>query len=96
MKRFTWIALGAAVFLAVVVSPFASGWLDGLERVAADKGFLARGEGESLVRSPVPDYAFPGVAGERLATAAAGAAGTLLTFGVAFALAAVLRRRREK
>lgn len=94
MKRFTWIALGAAVFLAVAVSPFASSWLDGLERVAADKGFLARGEGGPLVRSPVPDYALPGFRGERLATAAAGAVGTLLTFGVAFALAAVLRRRR--
>jgi cobalt/nickel transport protein len=96
MKRFTWIALGAAVFLGVVVSPFASSWLDGLERVAEDKGFPARGEGEPLVRSPIPDYAFPGVAGERLATAAAGAAGTLLAFGVAFALAAVLRKRRAK
>ena len=96
MKRFTWIALGAAVFLGVVVSPFACGWLDGLERVAEDKGFLARGDGEPLVRSPVPDYAFPGVANEPLATAAAGAVGTLLIFGVALALAAALRKRREK
>ena len=96
MKRFTWIALASAVFLGVVVSPFASSWLDGLERVAEDKGFLARGEGEPLVASPVPDYAFPGVAGEGWATAAAGALGTLLTFGVAFAVAAVLRKRREK
>ena len=96
MKRFTWITLGAGVFLAVVVSPFASNWLDGLERVAADTGFLARGEGEPLVRSPIPDYAFPGVAGGRLATAAAGAVGTVLTFGVAYALAAVLRKRRKQ
>ena len=96
MKRFTWIALASAVFLSVVVSPFASSWLDGLERVAEDKGFLARGEGEPLVASPVPDYAFPGVASDRWATAAAGALGTLLTFGVAFAVAAVLRKRREK
>jgi len=96
MKRFTWIALGAAVFLGVVVSPFASRWLDGLERVAADKGFLARGEGEPLVASPIADYAFPGVASEGWATAAAGALGTLLTFGVALAVAAALRKRREK
>jgi cobalt/nickel transport protein len=96
MKRFTWIALGAAVFLGAAISPFASSWLDGLERVAADKGFLARGEGEPLVASPVPDYACPRVPGERWATAAAGALGTLLTFGVALAVAAVLRKRREK
>ena len=94
MKRFTWIALGVAVFLGVVISPFACGWLDGLERVAEDKGFLERGEGEPLVSSPIPDYAFPGIAGEGWATAAAGAIGTLLTFGVAFAAAAVLRKRK--
>ncbi len=96
MKAFTWVALGVALLLAIAVSPFATSWLDGLERVAEDKGFLERGEGEPLVTSPVPDYAFPGVASEGWATAAAGAIGTLLTFAVAFGLAAALRKRRDK
>jgi cobalt/nickel transport protein len=96
VKKFTWIALAVALLLGVAVSPFASSWLDGLERVAESAGFLERGEGEAVVSSPVPDYAFPGVASEAWATAAAGAAGTLLTFGLAFALAAVLRKRRAK
>ncbi len=96
MKTFTWAALAIAVLLGVAVSPFASSWLDGLERVAEHKDFLNLGEGEPLVSSPVPDYAFPGVASEGWATAAAGAVGTLLTFGVAFALAAALRKRRDK
>jgi cobalt/nickel transport protein len=96
VKKFTWAALAVALLLGVAVSPFASSWLDGLERVAESAGFLKLGEGAPLVSSPVPDYAFPGVAGESWATAAAGAAGTLLTFGVAFALAAVLRKRRAK
>ncbi|HUU56373.1 MAG TPA: PDGLE domain-containing protein [bacterium] len=96
MKRFTWIALAAAVFLGVAVAPFACGWLDGLERVAEDKGFMRRVESEPLVASPIPDYAFPGVASEGWATAAAGALGTLLTFAVAFGLAAALRKRRDK
>lgn len=95
MKTFTWVALAAALLIGVVISPFASSWLDGLERVAQDKGFLGRGEGEPLVSSPVPDYAFPGVRGERLATAVAGGLGTALTFAVAFALAATLRKRRN-
>jgi cobalt/nickel transport protein len=95
MKRFTWPAVGVAVFLGVVISPFACGWLDGLERVAEDKGFLARGEGEPLVSSPIPDYAFPGLADGGWATAAAGAVGTLLTFAVAFGMGAALRRRRK-
>ncbi len=93
MKKFTWVALAAALFLGVIVSPFASSWLDGLERVAQDKGFLGRGEGKPLVSSPVPDYAFPRVTGERLATALAGGLGTALTFAVAFAIAAALRKR---
>ncbi len=95
MKKFTWFALIVALFLGVLISPFASSWLDGLERVAEDKNFLEKGEGEPLVESPVPDYLFPGVKNERVATALAGAAGTLLTFAVAFALAAALRRRGE-
>jgi cobalt/nickel transport protein len=95
VKAFIWITLAAAVFLAVVVSPFACGWLDGLERVAEDKGFLSRGEGEPLVRAPIPDYAFPGLADGGWATAAAGAVGTLLTFAVAFGMGAALRRRRK-
>jgi cobalt/nickel transport protein len=93
MKTFTWLALIVALFLGVLISPFASSWLDGLERVAEDKGLLKKEEGEPLIESPVPDYLFPGIANERVATALAGAAGTLLTFAVAFALAAALRRR---
>lgn len=95
MKKFTWLALIVALLLGVLISPFASSWLDGLERVAQDKDFLETGEGEPLVESPVPDYSFPGITNERVATALAGAAGTLLTFAVAFALAAALRRRGE-
>ncbi|UCH79401.1 MAG: PDGLE domain-containing protein [Candidatus Coatesbacteria bacterium] len=95
-KKFYWIALAAAVLLGAAVSPFASEWLDGLERVAKDKGFLARGEGEPLLAAPIPDYAFPGIAKAGWATAAAGAVGTLLTFALALALASALRRRRGK
>jgi len=95
MRKFLWIALAAAVLLGVAVSPFACGWLDGLERIAEDGGFLSRGEGKPLLPSPIPDYAFPGIASERWATAAAGAAGTLVTFAVAFGVALALRKRRQ-
>ncbi len=93
MKKFTWVALAAALFLGVIVSPFASSWLDGLERVADDEGFLKKGEGEPMVESPARDYVFPGITGGRLATALAGGLGTALTFAVAFAIAAALRKR---
>jgi cobalt/nickel transport protein len=95
VKKFTWIALAVALVLAACVSPFACGWFDGLERVAEDLGFLAKGEGPPLINSPLPDYVFPGIGSERVGTGIAGIVGTLAVFGVAFALAAVLRKRNS-
>ncbi len=90
------IFLLAAVLLALVVSPFASSWLDGLERVAEKKGFLEKGSVKPAVRSPVPDYLMPGVKNEKVATAIAGALGTLLVFGIGYGLAAILGAKRKE
>jgi len=85
------LALGLALFL----SPFASKAPDGLERVAEDQGFLARAEGS--FPSPIPDYEIPGVKSEALATALAGLAGTLVTFGLALLVGygLIIRRARR-
>ncbi|MFH1594319.1 MAG: PDGLE domain-containing protein [Candidatus Omnitrophota bacterium] len=83
-----------AIFLAVVFSPFASPWPDGLEKVAEDKGFLEKGEIEPVFLSPIPDYAWPHVKSERLATSIAGIAGTLLVFGMGYGLATLIRQRQ--
>jgi cobalt/nickel transport protein len=96
MKKLLWFGLAVALCLAAFISPFACGWLDGLERVAEDKGFLTAGEGPPLLNSPIPDYVFPGIADERVATGIAGVVGTAGVFGVAFGLAAVLRKRESK
>lgn len=82
-----------AVFLAVVLSPFASPWLDGLEKVAEDKGFLEKGEIEPVISAPLPDYSWPGLKNEGLATSAAGISGTLIVFGLGYGLAALIRRQ---
>ncbi|MBN3038213.1 MAG: PDGLE domain-containing protein [Candidatus Omnitrophica bacterium] len=87
------VGLFIAVILAVVFSPFASPWPDGLEKVAEDKGFLQKGEVQPLVSSPVPDYAWPGIENEGIATSLAGISGTLVTFGLGLGLAALLRRK---
>ena len=87
------VGLFIAVILAVVFSPFASPWPDGLEKVAEDKGFLEKGEGEPLIASPVADYAWPGIENEGMATSAAGISGTLITFGLALSLAALIKRK---
>ncbi len=83
----------ASLFLAWVLSPFASQSPDGLEKVAEDKGFLEKGEAEPVHRAPIPDYAWPHVKSERLATSLAGVAGTLIVFTVGFGIAALIRKK---
>jgi hypothetical protein len=55
--------------------------------VATDKGFVERGEARE---GPLTDYAVSGVDSERLSTALAGFAGTLIVFG---GLTLLVRRR---
>jgi len=95
MRLFVILALAVAVGLATAVSPFASASPDGLEKVATDKAFIEDGRLHSVQDdSPIPDYAFPGVENERVATGLAGFAGTLIVFGFGYGLAAVAARRR--
>jgi hypothetical protein len=93
-RLFTVLALALAVGLAGAVAPFASSSPDGLEKVAEQKQFLDEGKVAPVQEdSPIPDYAFPGVENERLATGLAGFAGTLAVFGIGYGLALVARRR---
>jgi PDGLE domain len=98
MKRtrvFMALALALAVGLATAASPFASASPDGLEKVADDKRFLDKGRFAAIEEdSPIPDYAFPGVENERLATGLAGFTGTLVVFAFGYGIAVAARRRR--
>ena len=94
MRLFTILALALAVGLATAASPFASSHPDGLEKVAAEKAFLDTGRLAPIQEdAPVPDYAFPGVGNERLATGLAGFVGVLGVFAIGYGVAAVARRR---
>jgi hypothetical protein len=94
---FTVLALSVAVGLAFAVSPYASASPDGLEKVAGKKGFLEEGQLASIQdRSPIPDYAFPGIENERLATGIAGFVGTLWVFAIALSIGWIFRRRSER
>ena len=84
--------LAAALILAFFISPFASGSPDGLERVAEDKGFLEKGEVRPVVTSPVPDYTWPDIVNEGAATGLAGVFGTLVVFGLAYGIGALVKR----
>lgn len=93
MKKEIFFGLLIALFLAIVISPFASPWPDGLEKVAENKGFLEKGEIEPVIHSPVPDYTWPGIKNERVATSIAGMAGTILVFAVALGIGYLLKVR---
>ncbi len=91
MKRKWWI-VGLLIALAVtLISPLASAWPDGLERVAEDKGFIE--DAQDAPYEVIPDYVFPGIGNEALATILAGIVGTLVVFGLAYGLGVLLRRR---
>jgi hypothetical protein len=95
-QLFIAIALALAVGLATAASPFASPNPDGLEKVAEEKAFLDEGKLHSLQEdSPIPDYAFPGIENERVATGMAGFVGTLGVFAIGWGLAWLVRRRPE-
>jgi len=87
-----WITgLIITVFMACVLSLFASPEPDGLERVAEDQGFLEKAEGQEVIRSPLPDYAVPGIENEQLATALAGLIGVLIILVVTLGWAKILK-----
>ena len=81
------ISLGLAFFVA----PFACPWPDGLERTAAMLG-LNPHDVKPLLTAPAPDYhlSIPGLSSTPLATALAGAAGTIVVFAISWLLAKML------
>ena len=86
-----WVAVGLVIALAVTfLSPLASPYPDGLERVAEDAGFIEAAQGAPY--EVIPDYVFPGISNAALATIAAGVVGTLLVAGAAFGLARLRRQ----
>jgi hypothetical protein len=89
MKWFTILALALTIGLATAASPFASSAPDGLNRVAADRGFDDRAKASD---GPIAGYALPGIGDERVAKGLAGFAGTLLVFAVGYGAARVVRR----
>lgn len=90
-SRAVWIGgLVIAVALAVL-SPLASAHPDGLEWVAEEKGFLDAAQDAPY--EIIPDYVFPGLSNEAMATIVAGIIGSLIVFGAALGIT-YLRRRR--
>jgi cobalt/nickel transport protein len=84
-----------ALLLAGVVSFYASGSPDGLERVAEDKGFLDRAEEHAAAEGPLADYRAEGVENDRVAGGVAGVTGALVVLLVTGGLTYAVRRRQS-
>lgn len=84
------IGLGLALILAVL-SFLASSSPDGLERVAENKNFIGRST--ALIKSPIADYIFPGIANEKLAGSIAAVTGVLIVFGLGITLFKLISKK---
>jgi cobalt/nickel transport protein len=95
-KAFLAAGLVVAFVLAGIVSFYASGAPDGLEKVAADKGFNAGERDHALGDSPLGDYGVRGVENERLSGGLAGVLGVGVTLAVGGGLFWAVRRRTAR
>jgi len=83
-----------SIFLGFLLSPFASQFPDGLEKVAEKLGFLDKQMEKPVIPAPIPDYSFPGIKNEKLATSLAGLVGVVLIFGIGLGIGIILKKKR--
>ncbi|MFH0888687.1 MAG: PDGLE domain-containing protein [Planctomycetota bacterium] len=94
MKTIVIVGLLVAFVLAIVLSPFASSSPDGLEKVGEAKGFIQKAH--SFMTGLIPDYLFPGIKNEKVATAISGGLGVLIVFGLTYGLALTIRKKSKE
>lgn len=87
-----WVVAGLVVSLVVVLlSPLASAFPDGLERVAENMGFIDAGQAAPY--EIIPDYTVPFLGETALSTIVAGAIGALVVLGIAFVTGRSLQKK---
>ena len=95
MKQKTFLITGfiASLFLAGIVSFYASSNPDGLEKVASDIGFIESAKDHTNSDGVLADYGVKGVDNARLSTGAAGVIGVVATGAVSTGLFFLIRRK---
>jgi cobalt/nickel transport system permease protein len=90
------LVYGAILVLGMVffLSPFASPWPDGLERVAISLGFEGKALSPPVIQAPIAEYHIPGLGSSVAATGFAGAIGAVIVFALSFLLAHLLVRNQ--
>jgi len=86
------IGLAVTLLLAFGVSRWASSHPDGLEKVAADEGFLDTADEHAFADAAFADYGTEGIEDDGLGTGVAGVVGVAITFVAAAGLVVVARR----
>lgn len=87
----TFIPAAAALVIAMLLSPFASGFPDGLEWVSSKLGFWH--ESAPSFVAPLSGYSFPGISHEFVSSSLAGAVGVTAVFIFGSLLASLLTRK---
>ena len=95
MRQKTFLITGfiASLFLAGIVSFYASSNPDGLEKVAGDIGFIDTAKENTNSEGILADYGVKGVDNQRLSTGAAGVVGVVATAAISTGLFALIRRK---
>ncbi len=95
MKQHNFLIAGfvASLFLAGVVSFYASSSPDGLEKVAQDIGFSETAKENTNADGILADYGVKGVENERLSTGAAGVIGVIATGVISTGLFMLVHRK---
>ena len=95
MRQKTFLITGfiASLFLAGIVSFYASSNPDGLEKVAGDIGFIDTAKENTNSEGILADYGVKGVDNQRLSTGAAGVIGVVATAAISTGLFALIRRK---
>jgi hypothetical protein len=92
-SRYWWlVGLALAALIVIVLSPLASPDPDGLQRVAADEGFLEAAR--NALFSIIPGYNVPGVHGN-LSRILGGLIGVVIVFALMAVVGRILVRRRR-
>ena len=88
--KWWYYCLAICLIIGGVISLFASGSPDGLEKVAEDKGFAEEAEESSF--EIMPDYTVSLIGSEVVSASLAGIIGVLLMFLLVYGLGRILRR----
>ena len=94
-RTFVVAGLFVSLFLAGVVSFYASSHPDGLERVGQDIGFIDQAKDSAASGGPLAGYGIAGISDARLSGGLAGIIGVLVTAAAAYGLFHFLKRKSD-